>query len=210
MTQVMEHGKVVRGYLGILPQDMTPAMAKALQLKPDNGVLIGDVTAGTPAAQAGLARGDVILSLDGQKLDDSNELRMRISLTPPGTTVHMAVLHDNAEKTVAVKLAELPGNLAKNGASATENGNESGTSALAGVSVDTAKGGGVLVTNVDQSSAAAEAGLQEGDVILQVHRKEVSGVAEFNSAVHNVSNGTTLLLVKRGENTFYLAVQSSQ
>jgi len=206
----MDHGKVVRGYLGVLPQDITPAMAKALQLKQTSGVLIGDVTPGTPAAQAGLVRGDVILDVDGQKLDSSNQLRMRISLTPPGTTVHMAVLHDNAEKTVAVKLAEMPGTLAKDGASSTEKGSEGATSALEGVSVDAAKGSsGVLVTDVDQSSAAAAAGLHEGDVILQVNRKDVGSVADFNRAMHNVSNGTTLLLVKRGENTFYLAVQGN-
>ena len=206
MTQVMEHGKVVRGYLGLLPQDITPAMASALQLKQANGVLIGDVTAGTPAAQAGLVRGDIILDLDGQKLDDSNQLRMRISLTPPGTTVHLAVLHDNAEKTVAVKLAEMPGSA---GSSAEKGSDNAATSALAGVSVDAGKGRGVLVTDVDQSSAAAAAGLREGDVILEVNRKEVASVSDFDRAMRNVSNGTTLLLVKRAENTFYMAVQSN-
>jgi serine protease Do len=206
MTQVMEHGKVVRGYLGLLPQDITPAMEKALQLKQSNGVLIGDVTAGTPAAQAGLERGDVILSLDGQKVADSNQLRMRVSLTPPGTTVHLQVLHDNAEKTVAVKLAEMPGTAARSG----EKGSDNATaSALDGVTVDSAKGKGVLVTDVDQGSAAAAAGLHEGDVILEVNRKEVSSVSDFDRAMRNVSSGTTLLLVKRAENTFYMAVQGN-
>src|SRR5947199_3306026 len=94
MTQVMDHGKVVRGYLGLLPQDITPAMAQALHSKQTQGVLVGDVTAGAPAAAAGLQRGDVILDLNGQKIDDSNQLRMRVSLTPPGTTVQLKVLHD--------------------------------------------------------------------------------------------------------------------
>ena len=90
MTQVMDHGKVVRGYLGLLPQDITPAMAQALHSNQTQGVLIGDVTAGAPAAAAGLQRGDVILDLNGQKVEDSNQLRMRVSMTPPGTTVQTA------------------------------------------------------------------------------------------------------------------------
>ena len=208
MTQVMEHGKVVRGYLGLLPQDITPAMAQALHSKQTEGVLVGDVTAGAPAAAAGLQRGDMILDLNGQKVEDSNQLRMRVSLTAPGTTVHMRVLHDGVEKNVAVKLAEMPANLGQ----AAEKGNESGggaTSSLEGVSVESAKGGrGVVVTDVDQGSPASVAGLREGDSILEVNRASVSSVADFDRAMRNVSNGATLLLVKRGDNTFYIAVQA--
>ena len=142
MTQVMEHGKVVRGYLGLLPQDITPAMAQALHAKQNEGVLIGDVTAGAPAAAAGLQRGDVILDLNGQKVEDSNQLRMRVSLTPPGTTVQLRVLHDGSEKTVAVKLAEMPGNLGRSAEKSEEGGNGA-ASALEGVSVEAAKGRGV-------------------------------------------------------------------
>jgi S1-C subfamily serine protease len=205
MTQVMEHGKVVRGYLGLLPQDITPAMAQALHSKQTEGVLVGDVTAGAPAAAAGLQRGDVILDLNGQKVDDSNQLRMRVSMTPPGTTVQMRVLHDGSEKTVAVKLAEMPANVG----GAVEKSEEAGgaASALDGVSVEASKDHGVSVTNVDQGSPAAEAGLHEGDAILEVNRVSVSSVADFDKAMRNVSNGATLLLVKRGDNTFYVAVQ---
>src|SRR5450631_4043034 len=100
MTQVMDLGKVVRGYLGLLPQDITPAMAQALHSKQNEGVLVGDVTAGAPAAAAGLQRGDVILDLNGHKIEDSNQLRMQVSMTSPGTTVQLRVLHDGSEKTV--------------------------------------------------------------------------------------------------------------
>jgi serine protease Do len=205
MTQVMEHGKVVRGYLGLLPQDITPAMAQALHSKQAEGVLIGDVTAGAPAAAAGLQRGDVILDLNGKKLDDSNQLRMRVSMTPPGTTVQLRVLHDGSEKTVAVKLAEMPANLGGSVEKSEEGG--AAASALDGVSVEAAKGRGVTVTSVDQGSPAAEAGLHEGDTILEVNRASVSSVADFDKAMRNVSSGATLLLVKRGDNTFYIAVQ---
>jgi serine protease Do len=180
-------------------------MAQALHSKQAEGVLIGDVTAGAPAAAAGLQRGDVILDLNGKKLDDSNQLRMRVSMTPPGTTVQLRVLHDGSEKTVAVKLAEMPANLGGSVEKSEEGG--AAASALDGVSVEAAKGRGVTVTSVDQGSPAAEAGLHEGDTILEVNRASVSSVADFDKAMRNVSSGATLLLVKRGDNTFYIAVQ---
>ena len=147
----------------------------------------------------------MILDLDGQKVEDSNQLRMRVSMTAPGTTVKMRVLHDGSEKTVAVKLAEMPANP---GASA-EKSEEGvgGASALEGVSVEASKGRGVVVTDVEQGSPAAVAGLREGDTILEVNRGSISSVADFDKAMRNVSNGATLLLVKRGDNTFYVAVQ---
>ncbi len=109
-----------------------------------------------------------------------------------------------AEKTVPVKLAEMPGTLGSSSAKGSESG---ATSALDGVTVEAAKGHGVTVTSVDQGSPAAEAGLREGDTILEVNRAAVSGTADFERAMHSVSNGATLLLVKRGDNTFYIAVQ---
>jgi serine protease Do len=205
MTQVMEHGKVVRGYLGILPQDITPAMAEALHIQRDNGVLVGDVTPNTPAAEAGLKRGDIILDVDGQPMKDSNQLRMKVSLTPPGTTVHLRVLQNGSEKTMAVKLAELPNTGASNGE---RNGENSSNSALDGVSVEATRNGhGVEVTSVDPGSPAANAGLREGDIILEVNRVAISNVSDFDRAMRNVSGGPTLLLIKRGDHTQYLAIQ---
>ena len=203
MNQVMEHGKVVRGYLGVLPQDVTPAMAKAFHLSQDSGVLIGDVTAGTPAAEAEIERGDVILDVDGQKVEDSNQLKLRISQMSPGTSVKLRVLHNGAERTVTAKLAELPGSAG--GSSANSGG--AASSALDGVSVDASKNG-VVVTDVAEGSPAAQAGLREGDVIQEVNRGRVSSVADFDRAVRNAGGGTTLLLVNRGGYTMYLAIQA--
>jgi len=205
MTQVMDHGKVVRGYLGLLPQDITPAMAQALHSKQGEGVLVGDVTAGAPAAAAGLQRGDVILDLNGHKVEDSNQLRMQVSMTSPGTTVQLRVLHDGSEKTVAVKLAEMPANAG--GAVEKSEEGSGAASALEGVTVEASKGHGVAVSSVEQGSPAAEAGLREGDTILEVNRAGVSSTGDFDRAMRNVSSGATLLLVKRGENTFYVAIQ---
>ena len=217
MTQVMEHGKVVRGYLGVLPQDVTPAMAKAFNLKQSGGVLMGDVTAGTPAAQAGIERGDVILDVNGEKVDDSNQLKLRISQMAPGTSVKLRILHDGAERTVTAKLAEMP---ASGGRAIEKNGDAGTSSALDGVSVEAADAQtlnelklpastrGVVVTDVAEGSPAAQAGLRQGDVIQEVNRAHVSSVADFDRAVHNASGGTTLLLVNRSGYTMYLAVQA--
>jgi serine protease Do len=218
MNQVMEHGKVVRAYLGVLPQDVTPAMAQAFHLKDSGGVLIGDVTTGTPAAQAGLQRGDVILDVDGQKVEDSNQLKLRISMMSPGTSVRMRVLHDGSEKTVTAKLAEMP---ASAGRGSVDKSGDSGTSsALDGVSVEAvdaqtleqlklpAGTHGVVVTDVAENSPAAQAGLRQGDVVQEVNHARVSSVGDFDRAVHNTSGGTTLLLVNRGGYTMYLAIQA--
>jgi serine protease Do len=108
MDQVISHGKVVRGYMGVVPQDITSAMAESLHLTDTRGVLMGDVTTGSPAAQAGIQRGDVILELDGQRVENSNQLRTRVSMLAPGTQVHVKFLHDGAEQNVTVTLAEVP------------------------------------------------------------------------------------------------------
>ena len=108
MDQVIEHGKVTRGYMGVGPEDISPAMAKALHLTDMRGVLIANVEPGSPAAQAGVQRGDVVREINGERVEDSNQLRLRISATAPGTTVRLKVVHDGVERTVSVKLLKYP------------------------------------------------------------------------------------------------------
>jgi serine protease Do len=217
MTQVMEHGKVVRGYLGVVPENITPALASAFHLNgSQNGILIGDVTADAPAGKAGIKRGDVVTEVNGEKIDTANQLRMRISLMAPGSTANLKVLHDGSEKMVAVKLDELPGTTAR----ATEHGEESGSaSALEGVTVQPLDARtaqelrlpstvhGVVATDVEQDSAAYNAGLRPGDVIQEVNRKPVTSASDFDSAMKNVSGGSTLLLVNRNGFTQFIAIQ---
>jgi len=105
-----------------------------------------------------------------------------------------------------VKLAEMPANVGGS-IEKSEEGGGGAASALEGVSVEASKDRGVTVTDVEQGSPAAMAGLREGDTILEVNRASVSTVADFDKAMRNVSSGATLLLVKRGDNTFYIAVQ---
>ena len=163
-----------------------------------------------------LFRSDVILEVNGMKVEDANQLRMKISMTPPGSSVDLKTLRNGSEKTLAVKLGELPGTAeARNGGSA-EKGS---SSALDGVSVDNLNAQvlremrlpsstqGVAVTNVEPGSVAQMAGLREGDVIQEVNRMTIHSAADFDRAVRNAGSGTVLLLVNRGGLTQYVAIQ---
>ena len=215
MGQILDHGKVTRGYLGVVIQPITPAMAKQLGLSNVQGALVGDVSGKGPAQTAGVQRGDVILSINGNSVNDSNELRNTISMMQPGETVKLEISRNGSTKNLDVKLGELP--LSKQDA---ENQSEGASKdALEGVSVENLSPQaaqqlkiapstkGVVVDNVDQASAAAEAGLKEGDVIQQVNHHAVTNVGEFTQAVKSATkDNPILLLVNRQGNTMFLAV----
>ncbi len=214
MDQLIAHGKVVRGYLGIHIESLTPALAKSFGLQDSNGALVGDVTKDGPAGKSGLQRGDVITGLNGQKVEDANDLRLRVSQTAPNTSVQLKVVRDGQQKEFNVTLGELPEKDEK--APATEN---SGSS-LDGVHVEEltpdiaeqlqlpAGVRGVVVDNVDQSSAAAEANLNRGDVIQEVNHKAVTSVSEYEHAIQSAGKGPVLLLVNRGGITAYVAIDA--
>jgi serine protease Do len=212
MEQIVKNGKVTRAYLGIVPQDVTPAIAKAFGEKDVSGALVGDVSADSPAQKAGLEKGDIILSVNGKAVGNSNDLRMTISMMAPDSSVQLKVLRSGGERDFTVKLGELP----TTEASLERKGGDS-SSALSGVSVEDldaqtskelglpASSRGVVVTNVRPDSPAAEAGLRRGDVIQEVNRKSVKNTSDFERAVAG-SKEENLLLVNRHGSTMYLAV----
>ncbi len=108
MTQLVEHGKVIRGYLGLLPQDVSPEIAKEFGLSEPTGALVGSVEADKPAGRAGLKRGDIILKVNGQPVTSANDLRLRISQTSPGTSVDLTIWRDSKTQDVKVQLGESP------------------------------------------------------------------------------------------------------
>jgi serine protease Do len=107
MEQIETHGKVVRAYLGIHPENLTPTLAKAFGFSDSNGVLVGDVLPDTPAAKAGMKKGDVILQLNGQPVNSANDLTLRISQSEPGSPAKLQILRDGKTQNVDVKLTEL-------------------------------------------------------------------------------------------------------
>jgi serine protease Do len=212
MDQILKTGKVTRAYLGIVPQDMTPAMARAFGNKDLSGALVGDVSANSPAQKAGLQKGDIIVSMNGNPVSDSNDLRMTVSMMAPGSRVDLKVTRDGAVRDIPVTLEELPGTQAE----LKQNGDAT-KSSLSGISVqdldaETARQAhipastpGVVVTEINPSSAAADSGLQPGDVIQQVNRQPVKNTADFERAMR-ASKDNTLLLVNRQGTTLYVAV----
>ncbi len=212
MDQILKNGKVVRAYLGIVPQDVTPAIANAFHTQASRGALVGDVSPDSPAQHAGIQKGDIILDVNGKPVADANQLRMTISMMPPDTTVKLNVLRSGQERPMSVQLAELP--TRQDRASLDQGAQQD---ALAGVSVENltpddagqlnlpANTTGVVVTDVDPASQAADSGLHRGDVIQEVNHKPVRNKAEFEAAVRNAGKNP-LLLVDRGGNTLFVAV----
>jgi len=212
MDQIINNGKVTRAYLGVMAQEVTPTIAKAFHEPEVRGALIGDVTPNSPAQKAGLEKGDIILDINGKPVNNSAELRMHVSLMAPGTKVNVKVFRDGAEKTLPLTLAEMPTETAKN-----EQPENSSEDALQGITVEnvttqtarqlqlSATATGVVVTNVDPASKAADSGLKRGDVIQEVNHKPVRNTSDFESAMRNAKDAT-LLLVNRQGSTMYLAV----
>jgi serine protease Do len=213
MNQILDHGKVTRGYLGVVVQPISPAMAKALGQNEPKGALVGDVSAKGPAQAAGVERGDVILELNGKSINDANELRNTVSMMQPGETVKLQISRNGSVRDFSVKLGELPASKEE-----AQNQKEGASKeALEGVSVenldaDTAKElglpastKGVVVTEIDPSSPKSDSGLRKGDVIQEVNHQSVHNVAEFEQAMHKAGKEEALLLVNRGGTTLFIA-----
>ncbi|HSZ20082.1 MAG TPA: DegQ family serine endoprotease [Candidatus Acidoferrum sp.] len=211
MSQILDHGKVNRAYLGIMVQDITPGISKAMNLKDMKGVLVGDVSPNGPASRSGVQRGDVILEVNGKPMEDSRELRNSISMMNPDSTVKLKLLRNGNPSDVSVKLGDLPSDKEQ---AKTEEG--SSDKALDGVTVDNldaqsvrqlglpAATTGVVVTDISPSSPLASAGLRRGDVIQEVNHQPVRNVTQFEEAIHKAGNNP-LLLVNRQGSTLFLA-----
>ncbi len=213
MEQILKTGKVSRGYLGIMIQEVTPDLQKAFNLPTAEGALVGDVTPDSPGAKAGLQKGDVIVALNGQPVSDFTDLRLRIAQSAPGTVVHMTVLRNGQKQEITATLAEFPEKT-----QTAENQQPGQSSEMEGVQVENltpdmaqqlnvpAGTHGVVITNVDPNSTAAESGLQRGDIIQEVNRKPVANVEQFRAALRTAGSQPLLLLVNRQGVTSYAVI----
>ncbi|MCD9187493.1 MAG: DegQ family serine endoprotease [Pyrinomonadaceae bacterium] len=222
MDQLIEHGKVRRGFLGVNIQNITEATAKALDLKEAKGVLVSNVKAGGSADKAGVKRGDIIIAINGDKIDDGNTLRNKVAGTLPGNPIKLTVVRNGAEQELTATLDEFQSenDKASNNGSEGERGNESENKptgklglSLQPVTPQVAKqlnldsdGEGLVVVDVDPNGASAEAGIMRGDVILEINKKTVATLDDAQKAIELSEGKPVLLLVNRKNQVIYVPV----
>jgi Do/DeqQ family serine protease len=214
MTQLIKTGKVRRARMGVTVQTVNSELAQSLGLHDVRGALVSTVEANSPAQQAGIERGDVIMTFNGQPVADSNDLRNRVASTLPGTKASVMLVRNGRDETKEVTLSELSGTQkASNDQNGGSNGDSYGLS-VAPLTPDLANQMGVsakrglVVEQVAPASAASDAGLQSGDVIVEVDHKPVNNVAQFRDALKADSGRPALLLVNRQGNDLFLALSS--
>jgi serine protease Do len=214
--QLAEHGKVERGWLGVTIQPLSPELAKAFGVTQQEGALVSSVAGGSPAAQAGVRHGDVIVEYDGQKVGRTPELPRMVAATPVGKKVTMKVLRDGKEMSLPLTVARLMEKEEAAVASATPDAAKRGR---LGVVVEpltpetarergAADKHGVIVKSVQEGSPAELAGIRSGDVITEVNRQPLKSVEDLRKAVDQHQAGSTLLLlVTRDGAARYLTVK---
>jgi serine protease Do len=211
MENIIENGRVIRGYMGVNIQDVTPGLAEKFELKERTGALVAEVTPDSPAEEAGLKTGDVIIELDGKPVRDSRHLKLQTAQIAPGREVPVKVSRDGNVKELEVKLKEFPQDkmLARGKTSPSQSDDVTD-----GITVDDlsaqarqefnipAKVKGALVTDVEPNSPAAEAGLQPGDVILEINRKAVRNSEDAVAASDGLKDDALLRVWSKGGSRF--------
>ncbi len=213
MEQLKTHGHVIRGWLGVEVQAMTPDLAKSFGLQAPTGALVADVEKNTPAEKAGLKRGDVIVKFDGDVVNDEHDLPEMVAQTSIGKTVPLEVIRDGKQVDLHVKIGELHD---KEVASARESGHPG---AKWGLQVQTLnpeiahdlgiqEKHGVVISSVLPDSVADDAGLQTGDVILGINHEKLQSARQFAQIARNLQSrdSSALLLVQRGHHSLYTVI----
>jgi len=233
MERLIKYGKVTRGYLGVDIQSLSPELTEEFKLPDQSGALVTDVETGTPAEKAGLQDGDVIRQVDGKKISDSQQLRLMISQTAPGTKVTVTILRGEngkkpVEKTISATLGTLPGQVNARGESNPDNQKDSNYDSLDGVEVGDIDSSarqqygipstvrGAVVTSVDENSNSAEAGVREGDVIQEINHETVRTADDAVRLSDKAHGSRVLLKIWRpnssgnGGGSFYLPVDNTK
>ena len=219
---LVKTGKVQRSYLGVGPQNITPALMESFGLKSNKGVLVASVETGSPAAKAGLKEGDVITTLNGQPLTDANTLRLQVSAFAPDTEITLDILRNGKAREITATTSERPGSprIAKLDSAMKKENDDEGV--LNGVAVDDlapqmrkqlnlpARLQGALITNVEADSAAAKAGLRAGDVILEINKQPVANAQDAVKLSTSAESKKTLLrLYSRGSTIFVVVDETN-
>jgi serine protease Do len=217
MDQILTTGRVSRGWLGASIQDLRPAMARSFGLAEAKGVLVGDVSPKSPAAGAGLQRGDIILRVNDRPVADSAHLRNLIAETPAGTAVTLTLFRDGKEQRIRVTMGEQPAErtASREGPAPAEPAHALGVAVIDPTPellrrLDLPSGArGALVREVQPGSPAQEAGLRPGDLIQEVNRRPIRSAREFGETVRQQQGKDLVLLVNRGGNTAFVILERS-
>ena len=206
--QLIEKGKVVRGWLGVVIQDITPEMAESLGVK--EGVIIAQIMPGSPADKGGLRVGDIVVEIDGQRVGEVRELQFKIMRTPPGKEINMKVIREGKEIGLRVKVGEMPEDR--------QVGEQEQTQTDIGLMLreltpeEEKRFGvkGLLVVGVAPNSLAMQSGILPGDIILQVGNRPISSVKDFQQSIEALRQGAksnVLLLIRRRGNNLFLVLR---
>jgi serine protease Do len=220
MSQLINKGKVTRGWLGITIQNFTPELAKEFGLNKSTGALVTEILKGSPAEKAGIKRGDIITEVDDKAVKNVETLRNIIAQSKVGSRIQLKVIRDGNSNLFTVTITELPQEISQNVPGEPDEKLPAEENALAGFSVmnltqeiakqlDISKDEkGVVIVRVEPYSAAEEAGLKKGDVIQEINKKSIKNIQDFNYIISKVRKGDTLLLfINRGGNRFYITLK---
>ncbi len=211
----LKSGKVVRGWLGIMIQDVTPELAKSFDLKEPKGILVADVVQGGPADKAGLQQGDIIVKLNGKEFENAQALSRNVANLGPDSQASLTIIRHGKEQSVKVTIGTMPDDAAGKSGDSPQKEDEWGIE-VQNITPDMAQRfgwdsheRGVVITGIDPNGPAARSKLSEGDLIKEVNRNKISNLREYTQALKDAKQESTLLLlVKRGDNTFYVALTS--
>ena len=209
----LKAGKIIRGWLGVMIQDITPELAKSFGLKEAKGVLISDVTKNSPAEKAGLKHGDIVIRFNGKEAKDSHMLSRLVAATQPNSKAKVDIIRDGKETSIEVTIGTMPqkmeGQLAEKPTAWGLSVQDITPELAQHLGLNPGEKG-VVVTDVEPESPAAEAGLRPGDVIKEVNRQPIENAVGYNTVIENVKEGeSVLLLVKRGSGTLFVVLKSS-
>ncbi|WP_395737065.1 DegQ family serine endoprotease [Prosthecobacter sp.] len=218
MESLVNNGRVERGFLGVNIQDLTPQLAQQFKLDAAKGALVSGVSPDSPAEKAGVKSGDVITDFNGKPVSDSRHLKLQVGSTTPGAAVPMNVLRDGKTVTLSVTVKELPGDKVASATPAADNAED----ALHGVGVaDLDKGmreqlkvpsniKGAVVSSVEEDSVAYDAGLREGDVILEINRQPVKDAEQATALCAKPESKVSLVKVWSHGGTRFIVIDESK
>jgi serine protease Do len=220
MSQLIQKGKIIRGWLGVTIQEMTPEISQKFGLEKSKGALVSDVAKGSPAEKAGILRGDIILEFNGKEVKDVASLRNMVSQSKVGSDVTIKILRSGKEYIVRLVIAELPREVTEVVPDQMPDDSEMG--ALTGLTVmgltkEIARQlgfskdeKGVVVVKVEPTSPADEAGIKKGDIIKEIDRKQINNLEDYNRIASATKRSETVLLfVARGDKKFYVTLRAS-